>query len=420
MMDRLPDPRFRRPIGPRGFWLVDQQVAFLNHGSFGSCPRPVFEFQQELRARLERQPVRFFVRDLEPLLDAARAALAAFVRADANDVVFVPNATSGVNTVLRSLRFRPGDELLVTDHEYNACRNALDVVAARQRARVVVVRTPFPLRHAEQVVEAVMGGVSRRTRLALLDHVTSQTGLVLPITRLVAALDARGVDALVDGAHAPGMVPLDLRRLGAAYYTGNCHKWLCAPKGAAFLHVRQDRQSLVRPLVISHGANSPRTDRSRFQIEFGWTGTWDPSAMLSVPEAIRCVGGLLPGGWRAVMCHNRQLALLARERLCRALGLPKPSPDAMIGSLASVPLPDSTASRPPLSPLYLDPLQDVLLEQFGIEVPIIPWPGWPRRLLRISAQLYNHLTQYQRLATALKALDLGSPEAPPRHAQSTM
>jgi isopenicillin-N epimerase len=385
----------------RRLWPLDPAVTFLNHGSFGSCPRPVLEFQAELRARLERQPVQFFVRDLEGLLDEARARVAAFVGAEPDTLVFVPNATTGVNIVLNSLALQRGDELLVTNHEYNACRNTLDAAAARARARVIEVPVPFPLRSAGQIVEAVLARVTRRTRLALFDHVTSQTGLVLPIQKLVRELEARGIQTLVDGAHAPGMLPLDLRRLGAAYYTGNCHKWLCAPKGAGFLVVRPDRLPLVRPLVISHGANSPRTDRSRFLIEFGWTGTCDPTAWLSVPKAIAFMGGLRPGGWPAIMTRNRSLALAAREILCAALKIPSPCPEQMIGALAAFPLPDSTRRTPPSSPLYLDPLQDELLRAHGIEVPIIPWPAHPRRLLRISAQLYNSLPQYQRLAAAL-------------------
>ncbi len=390
-----------RPAADPRLWPLDPEITFLNHGSFGSCPRAVLTFQNTIRDRLERQPIQFFVRELEVLLDAARAGLAAFVGAAPDDLVSVPNATSGVNTVLRSLRFKAGDELLVSNQEYNACRNALDFVAERSRARIVVAEIPFPLAGNDEVVSAVLVRVTPRTRLALLDHVTSQTGLVLPIERLVRELAARGVETLVDGAHAPGMVPLHLHALGAAYYTGNCHKWLCAPKGAAFLHVRRDLQRLIRPLTISHGANSPRTDRSRFQIEFGWTGTADPSPFLAVPQAIEFVGRRLPGGWPAVMRHNRLLALAARRVLGRALRVPAPCPDEMIGALAALPLPDSTETTPSKSPLYLDPLQDELLDRHRLEVPIIPWPAAPRRLLRISAQLYNHLPQYERLAGAL-------------------
>lgn len=395
------DRALRRPAVDPALWPLTPRIDFLNHGSFGSCPRAVLRFQARLRARMERQPVQFFVRDLENLLDEARAALARFVGAAPADLVFVPNVTSGVNTVLRALRWKTGEELLVTDHEYNACRNALEFVAGRARARVVVAHIPFPLRQADEIVEAVLRAVTPRTRLALLDHVTSQTGLVLPIQQLVRELDQRGVDTLVDGAHAPGMVPLDLATLGAAYYTGNCHKWLCAPKGAGFLHVRPDRQQQVRPLAISHGANSLRTDRSRFLIEFGWTGTWDPTAWLSVPEALRFMDALLPGGWPAIRQRNRALALAARQLLCRALRIEPPCPAELIGALASIPLPDAPDAAPPCSPLYADPLQERLLREHRLEVPVIPWPAPPKRLLRVSCQLYNCLPQYERLAKAL-------------------
>jgi len=348
--------------------------------------------------------VQFLMRDLESLLDTARDSLARFLGADANDLVFVANATAGVNTVLRSLRFEAGDELLVTNHEYNACRNALDYVAEQSGARVVVAPLPFPLRGADEVIGPIIERVTPRTRLALIDHVTSQTGLVLPIENVVSELESRGVDTLVDGAHAPGMVPLDLQRLGAAFYTGNCHKWLCAPKGAAFLCVRRDRQQFIRPLVISHGANSLRTDRSRYLIEFGWTGTVDPTAWLSVPEALRFMGSLLPGGWPEVMRRNRELALAARRILCAALRIELPSPDELIGALASLSLPDATGARPLAPPLELDPLQDRLLAEHAIEAPVIAWPQWPQRVLRVSAQLYNALPQYELLAEKLAEL----------------
>lgn len=386
------------------FWLLDPAVAFLNHGSFGSCPRPVLEFQQEIRVSMERQPVQFFVRDLEPLLDDAREALAEFVGADPQNLVFVPNATAAVNTVLRSLRFEAGDQIIVTDHEYNACRNALDVMAERRGVEVVVVAIPFPLTSEAQIIEPILGALTARTRLLLIDHITSQAGLVLPLGKIVRELGQRGIDTLVDGAHAPGMLPLNLEQLSAAYYTGNCHKWICAPKGAAFLYLRPDRQKLIRPLSISHGANSTRTDRARHLIEFGWTGTWDPSAYLSVPEAIRQMGRLLPGGWPELMQRNRALALQGRDILCAALRIPHPCPNSMIGALATMQLPDAQSVEPPKSPLYLDPLQDELLSKYGIEVPVIPWPKPPHRVLRISAQIYNSRPQYEALAHALAEL----------------
>jgi isopenicillin-N epimerase len=391
--------------GIRAQWSLDPSVVFLNHGSFGACPIQVLQYQAELRQRMERQPVQFFVRDLEGLLDEARTALGSFLGAPAQDLAWIPNATTAVNAVLRSLSFEPGDELLTTDHEYNACRNVLDFVARRAGARVVVAPVPFPIAGSDRVVQAVMDRVTGRTRLALLDHVTSQTALVLPIEALVRELRTRGVETLVDAAHAPGMLPLDVAAIGAAWYTGNCHKWICAPKGAAFLYTRPDMQQQTRPVVISHGASSTRTDRSRYLIEFDWMGTDDPTAILSVPEAIRFMAGLMPGGWAAVRETNHQLALRGRDVLCNTLGIDPPCPDEMIGSLASLPLPDGDG-RLSNSPLYADPLQDLLLEKFRIEVPVIPWPAPPKRLIRISGQVYNRDGDYESLGHALRALGI--------------
>jgi isopenicillin-N epimerase len=380
-------------------WPLDRGVAFLNHGSYGACPTEVLRHQAALRAEMEAEPVRFLGRELDGRLDAAREALAAFVGADPDDLAFITNATSGVNAVLRSLTLSPGDELLTTDHAYAACRNALDYVAGRCGARVNVAVIPFPVSSKEAVVDAVLAKVRPRTRLALLDHITSPTGLILPIERLVAELARRGVETLVDGAHAPGMVPLDLRALGATYYSANCHKWLCAPKGSAFLWVRRDRQADIRPLTISHGATAVRPGRSRFRLEFDWTGTQDPTAWLTVPKAIEYLGGLIPGGWPALMARNHALALEARRLLCAAAGTPPPCPDQMLGSLASVVLPDSPTMETGWR--VRDPIQGRLFDGWGIEVPIMRWPAAPRRLLRISAQLYNTPDQYARLADAL-------------------
>jgi isopenicillin-N epimerase len=382
-------------------WDLDPTVIFLNHGSFGACPRVVLQLQAELRQRMEREPVLFMHRELEGLLDAARAVLAEFVGCDADDLAFVPNATTGVNTVLQSLPLSPGDELLCTDQEYNACRNALDRVAQRAGAKVVVAAVPFPVQAPQQIVDAVLAKVTARTRLLLVDHVTSPTGIVQPVAELVAACTARGIDTLVDGAHAPGMLPLDLRALGAAYYTGNCHKWLCTPKGSALLFVRRDRQAHVQPLVTSHGRNSPRTDRSRFRLEFDFTGTDDYTPFLCIPAALRFLSGLLPGGMPALAAHNHALAVWARERLCAALGTPTPAPASMLGSLAAVPLPPS--HRPGVGMLGLDPLQDALWQQHRIEVPVMRWTTPALRLLRVSPQIYNSREQYEHLAEVVRS-----------------
>jgi isopenicillin-N epimerase len=387
-------------------WSLDPDVVYLNHGSFGACPRPVLEAQTALRARLEAQPSRFFAHDLARLLAEARRALGRFVGASPADLAFVPNATTGLNSVLRSMPLAEGGELLVTDHEYNASGNVLAQAAHERGCRVVVAQVPFPIADAGAVVEAVLGAVTADTRLALLDHVTSQTALVFPIDVLVRELEGRGVPVVVDGAHAPGMLPLDVEALGASCYVGNCHKWLCAPKGVGFLWVRSDRREAVRPAVISHGANAAVPRSERFRIEFDWMGTDDPTAALSVPAAIAFLGGLLPGGWDAVRARNRALALEGRRILASALDVALPCPDDMIGSMATLPVPES-ASYPAaaaLSALDPDPLHDDLLDRFGIEVPVIRCAAHPGRLLRISAQLYNRRADYQRLAEALRAL----------------
>ncbi len=379
-------------------WTLDPEVTYLNHGAFGACPRPVLATQGELRALLEREPVRFFDRELEPRLDLARAAVAKLMHADPQDLVFVTNATQGVSTVLASLTFAPGDELLTTDHVYNACRNVLAHTAARTGAKMVVAQVPFPLSGDQEIVDAVLGSVTPRTRLALLDHVTSPTGLIFPMARLVDALKARGVTTLVDAAHTPGMIDVDLNKLGADYYTANCHKWLCAPKGAAFLHVQRELQAGIRPLTISHGANSPRTDRPRFHLEFDWTGTSDPTAAMSIPSAIAFLETLLPGGLAALQARNHALALTGRDILCQSLGIKAPAPDALLGSLAAVPLPDS-APRP--ASQWRDPLQEVVYDRFRIEVPVMPWPAPPKRLIRIAAQAYNTPDHFAFLAAKL-------------------
>ncbi|MEO8903065.1 MAG: aminotransferase class V-fold PLP-dependent enzyme [Polyangiaceae bacterium] len=375
---------------------LDPNVIYLNHGAFGACPRVVQAQQREYRDRLEKNPVHFFMRELEPLLDETRAVLGAFLGANPDDLGFVLNATAGVNTVLSALEFEPGAELVINDHTYPACRNAVQYWAARRGLQVRVAKIPFPTASAEQLEQAILEQVTPRTRLVLLDHITSPSGLVMPLESLVRTLHERGIDTLVDGAHGPGMLPLDLERLGAAYYTGNLHKWCCAPKGAAFLWVRRDRQALIHPLVISHGWAAARTDRSHFLLEFDWPGTLDASAILSIPSALSFLGGLFEGGLPALYAHNKALALAGRDTLCAALGTAPPSPDALLGSLAVALFPDHTPRVPTPDALY-----NALVAR-GIEVPIVPLPGYPSGFVRIAAQVYNTEAEFDVLGAALK------------------
>jgi len=298
-------------------WDLDPRVAMLNHGGFGACPREILELQTGYRRELEAEPARFLVRQLPALWEEARTTLATLLCVDPADLVFVRNVTEAVNAVLRSLRFDPGDEILVTDHGYNACRNVAEYVAERCGAKLAVAEVPLAVRGPEEIVDRVLAACSARVKLALLDHVTSPTALVFPIQRLVHELRRRGVETLVDGAHAPGMLPLDLTAIGAAYYAGNGHKWLCGPKGVGFLHVRRDRQEGIEPAVISHGYNTRRPDQPRLHAAFDWTGTGDPTPALCLAASIRWLDGLSEDGLAGLMRRNHELAVAGRRLLCQ-------------------------------------------------------------------------------------------------------
>jgi isopenicillin-N epimerase len=383
----------------RWHWLLAPGTVFLNHGSFGACPEPVLELQSELRRQMEAEPIQFLWRRYEERLDPVRAEAARFLGAQARDLAFVTNATTGVNAVVRSLKLRRGDELLTTNQDYNACHNVLVEVAHRAGAKLVTARVPFPLASPDELVEAVLRAVTRRTRLAMLDHITSNTALVVPVARLIRELEARGVDALVDGAHAPGMAALNLSKLSPAYYTGNLHKWVCAPKGAAFLWVRRDKQTSVQPAVISHGNNTLLPGHSAFEDRFNWAGTFDPSAWLCVGEAIRWMEKLFPGGWPAIREANHELAVNARRLLCERLEIEPPCPEHMLGAMATLPLPERFQGRPRKGKCEAEQLR--LYDEFGIEVPFIR--VYQHRYFRISAQLYNSLSEYEYLARALSS-----------------
>jgi isopenicillin-N epimerase len=396
--DSESDLRRPAPSSFRRHWALASGLVYLNHGAFGACPKPILKVQEEMRREMEASPVQFLWRRFEERLEPSRHELARFVGARPQDIVFVGNATTGVNAVLRSLRLRHGDELLTTSLDYNACRNVLVETARASGARIVVADVPFPLRSSDEIVEAALAKVTTRTRLAMLDHVTSDTGIIVPISTLIRELTGRGVETLIDGAHAAGMLPLNLSKLGASYYTANLHKWVCAPKGAAFLWVREDKQPEIQPPVISHGNNRPRAGFTPFQDRFDWPATFDPTAWFCVKDAIEWMRGLMSGGWRELREHNHSLVASARDVICAELGVEPPCPSSMLGSLATIPLPNDFPDA--VRREKIDEEQALLYDRYSIEVPFSRFGA--RRWIRISAQIYNSMAEYEYLAAVLR------------------
>jgi isopenicillin-N epimerase len=400
-------PSLPAPSPFAAHWAHDPSIVFLNHGSFGATPRVVLAAQDRLRARLEAEPITFFVEDQTALLDNARRALADLLHADPACLAPVPNATVGVATALHNLRLAPGDEILINDHEYPACCNNARHVAAMRGATVVTAEIPFPIPSPDAVIDALLARVTPRTRAVMLSHVTSSSGTILPLERLIPEFHRRGVETLIDGAHAPGFTPVDLAALRPTYYTANCHKWLCSPKGSAFLYVDPAKRDTFRPIVLSNNAEKPRPGRHQFLTEFDYVGTSDPTAFMVIPDAIHFMSTLLPGGWPALMAANRSLLLAARALLADALHVTPPVPESMLGNLCTLPLPPHTPEvqarvlARPSRRGYHDALQDILLEKWRIQVPIWNVAG-KTRVFRVSTQLYNSLDQYKYLANALR------------------
>ncbi len=383
------------------YWSFDPDVIFLNHGSFGATPNLVMEEQNRIRAHLESDPVRFFEREAFDLMNEANDKLSDFLNADSDGMTFCQNATSGVNTVLRSLILNQGDEIIIPNHSYQACWNAIDFVASRWGAKVIVVDLPFRCESEEEIIEPLLGAITPRSVLAMIDTVTSPTGLRMPFEKLVSEFQSRGVDVLLDAAHGPGLVPMDLIKLDAAWVTGNCHKWLCSPKGSAFLHIREDKKKETKPLTISHGHNADLSPQEKFRFEFDWQGTRDPSAILCIPKSIEVLQSMVSGGFDEIIEHNNTLALNARNLLCESLGTNPPTPNSMISAMATIDLPGTYSGG---ADIMGDPLHNRLLDEFDIQVPVFPWPHHKMRYIRISAYLYNTIEEYEYLAKTLQEI----------------
>jgi len=377
-------------------WPLDPACTFLNHGSFGSMPIEVAEAQQAHRRLIESRPIEWLGRRHRELLAPARAAVAGFLGADPEGLGFVTNATEGVNAVLASFECGPGDELLTTSHVYNAVHQAMKVKARRSGASVRIVDLDPPFADPGELVARVEGAIGERTRLLIIDHVTSPTGLVFPVGEVVARARARGVAVLVDGAHGPGMLDLAIDGLGADWYTGNLHKWCCAPKGCAFLWTSPARRASTHPVVVSHHLDEG------YVREFDWQGTRDLTPWMTAADAIAWLGRRF--GWDALRRHNRELVRWAHAMLLERFASEPLSPrdGSWLGSLASVPLPPRLAR----SAMPVDRIQAELSARHDIEVPIIDWRG--HRLVRVSAQAYNEPRQFVALADALLELDAES------------
>jgi isopenicillin-N epimerase len=369
-------------------WALDREFLTVNHGSYGAAPLVVLAEQDRWRKRMEAQPTRFFSQEAPGALREAAASLACFVGADGGDVVFVPNATTGCNAVLRSLRLQADDEILYASHIYNAVRNTVIHVAGGAGAKMVVAEIPYPQPAKAAILGNIERAITKRTRIAVFDHITSPSGLVLPIAEMIALCHAAGVPVLVDGAHGPGQVPLDLPTLGADWYVGNCHKWLSAPKGTGFLHARADRRADLHPVTISHGYGSG------FTAEFDWTGTVDPTAYLAVPVAIQFFERL---GGEALMERNRRLVAEAATFLAERLGTDVGSPFEMTGSMALVRLPIGLEAKKSESDKVRQALRSA-----GADSPVHPLAD--RLWLRLSAYAYNEMADYERLAELVRGV----------------
>jgi isopenicillin-N epimerase len=389
------------PIGPPKplapdlgqHWLLKEDVAFLNHGSFGACPIPVLNEQQKWRANIEAQPIELLGRQCEMLLQMARAGVSLRLALPL-DFGFVTNATEGINAVLQSLKFKPGDELLTTNHVYNAVRKAMQHVAARGGATYREIPIPLPLESSDQIADAVVKSLTDKTRLLVIDHVTSPTAVIFPINKIARACHTRGIDVIVDGAHAPGMIKLDLFDLQVPFYAGNLHKWICAPKGGAFLWVDHSRWPEIHPLVISHHY------LSGFEKEFGWQGTRDISGLLSIHSAFEFFDQF---GWDNVIRHNHEMAVWAQQMLCsRWDTIPMtPLDGRLIGAMATLRLPLRFQH---LDQAACEKLQQRLYDEFKVEAPLILWDG--HAYVRVSCQIYNRPQDYQRLGEAIEKIGL--------------
>ncbi len=384
-------------------WNHNKNTVFLNHGSFGSCPVKILDKQNQIKIETEHDPVKALTEDFETAINQNKAALSTFTGCNANDLVLIKNTTMGVNTLLHSLSFEEGDEILTHSHAYGACLNVLKYYAERNKCKLIIADIPFPIADEDEISRPILNAVTVKTKLVLLDHVTSATGIIFPVEKLTRLLEAKGIEVLIDGAHAPGMIDLNISSIGASYYTGNCHKWICSPRGSALLHVRKDKQHKIRPLQISHYHDVHEGTDRHWSAQFIWPGTDDYSSYFLIRDSIAYMENIL-GSWEALRKNNRDLCLEARKIICEKLGIEIPTPEHLIGHLASIPVKNNPETPSRFFNMVV-PLKKRLMEEYKIQVPVFYFHNKnPKLLLRISTQAYNSREQYEYLAASMKKL----------------
>ena len=382
-------------------WNHDKNIVFLNHGSFGSCPKAILDLQTKIKQRTEQDPIRELVTDFEARYIENKNALAQFVGCNANDLVLMKNTTSGANTILNSLSFEAGDELLTHSHAYGACVNVLRHYAEKHKCKLVIAEIPFPISSEDEITTAILNLVTSKTKLVMLDHITSATGIIFPVEKLTQELESRGIEVLIDGAHAPGMIDLNINALGASYYIGNCHKWICSPRGSALMHVRKDKQHKILPLQISHYNDLYEGTDAHWSAQFAWPGTDDYSSYLLIKDSIQFMETIF-GTWKELRKNNRELCLAARKLFCEKLKIEIPTPDSMIGHLASIPV-QNNPETPSKFFNMTTPLKQRLMDEYKIQVPVFYFEKKnPKLLLRISVQAYNSMEQFEYLGESLQ------------------
>lgn len=381
-------------VGPFGavvreLFLIDDEIVFLNHGSFGAAPRVVLQSQSRWREAFERSPIRFVLKSLPGGLRSAARSAATLLKVQGEDLVFVDNATTGVATAVASFRLKPGDKIATTDHVYPAVKIGLNHFAALQGATVVEAKVPFPLEDPQQVVDAVVAVLDERVKLLVIDHITSFSALTFPIEAICRIAKARGITVVVDGAHVPGQLDVDVPALGCDVFVGNLHKWAFGAKGCAVLWATKEAQGWIKPLVPSHGWDQGFTGA------FDFSGTKDPSPWLSVPEAVAFIDEL---GAEAMRDWQRSLRAESEAILCEAWGVKPTAPASMRDAMVTVPLPFATDGL--MTTAWA--LNDRLFDEHHIEAPIFAWGGqcW----IRVAAQVYNDADQVKLLAKAVPRL----------------